>query len=181
MKKKIRIVLIFLVVILTVLGIFYYDGLFKKETYSGLLVYRVDILKNSAIVKRFKHQSEYNLELSEYEKFVIEIDSGWKYEIKRFNEKKQFPKVEYKYSDYVVYKDGILYLNDDYNINEEKFIKSAFINNTNFFQSCASTLHTTEFNFFVTERGKYEVKIFLNVIINNKSYCETTNLVFNIN
>lgn len=181
MKKKFYIIIVILVFLLLLFGILYYNGLFIKENYSGLVIYRIDVVKNHIIIDELSIEDEYNLQLTKNEKIEIEIGSGWTYDIKYFNAEKQFPIIEYKNCNYTIYKDGEIYLSDDDNIDNEHYIKSSLIDESNFFISKGYALNSSIFNFSISESGKYEVIIDLNIYINDVEYSETKKIKFNIN
>lgn len=130
-----------------------------------MFIYRIDLVKNHIIIDKLSIEDEYNLQLTENEKVEIEIGSGWKYDIKYFNAEKQFPKIEYKNCNYTIYKDGEIYLFDDDNLDNEPYIKSSLIDGSNFFVSKGYTFNSSIFNFSISEAGKYEVIIDLNIYI----------------
>ena len=90
MKKILTIFLVIFVVLFFFFGHLYYEGVFKKEEYSGLLIYRVDILEYYTSNESLPIKEEYDLELRENGKLRLEVGSGWVYSIKYYERKNNF-------------------------------------------------------------------------------------------
>lgn len=181
MKKILTIFLVIFVALFFFFGHLYYEGGFKKEEYSGLLIYRVDILEYYTSIESLPIKEEYDLELPENGKLRLGVGSGWVYSIKYYEREKQFPKIFYKMCDFTLYKDGEVYLEDNYDVNTEPYIKGGLVDTSNFFKTSGFSVNPNPFDFIIMQKGKYELVIDLYININDKDLSESKKIIFNIN
>ena len=174
MKKRIGIYLLLVIVVFFfILGMLYDNGFFKIEKFSGLEVYHVSVTADNTDMQKLPIQDEYNLKLQNHRTLKLDIESGWNYQIKYFDFRSQFSVIEYKKCDYIVLRNGEVFVEDNYDINHGEYHFGTLVDETNYFRSSGYCVDTNAFQFYINETGKYEVIVHLKMYINDKDYSET--------